>query len=127
MEIINCIEVVVKGMKRELEELQVRFTNYKGVGWENGRFFFPAFVLRIKKIDVAVGRDFAFLSDSGQSRVDGCRRRGHQLTMGEFRANEVENFGKEDGQLEVFRNSQLRKREEFSEIIKSVGEEECLD
>ena len=46
--------------------------------------------------------------------------------MGEFRANEVESFRKEDVQLEVFRNSQLRKREEFSEMMKSVGEEECL-
>ena len=44
--------------------------------------------------------------------------------MGEFRANEVENFGKKDGQLEVFRNSQLRKREEFLEMMKSVGEDE---
>ena len=47
MKIVNCVEVVVKGMKRESEELQMRFTNYKGVGWENGRFFFPAFILRV--------------------------------------------------------------------------------
>ena len=47
MEIINCIEVMVKGMKRESEELQVRFADYKGVGRKNGRLFFPTFVFRI--------------------------------------------------------------------------------
>ena len=47
MKIINCIKVMVKGMKREIEELQVRFTDYKGVGRKNGRLFFPAFVLGV--------------------------------------------------------------------------------
>ena len=47
MEIINCIEVVVKGVKRESEELQVRFADHKRIGRKNGRLFFPAFVLRI--------------------------------------------------------------------------------
>ena len=47
MKVINCVEVLVKRMKKEAEELQMRFTDYKGVGWENGRFFFPAFILRI--------------------------------------------------------------------------------
>ena len=58
--------------------------------------------------------------------MDGSRRRGHahQLTMGKVGANGVENFGKEGGQLEVFKNSRLKKREEFSEIVRSVGEDE---
>ena len=44
--------------------------------------------------------------------------------MGKVRTNGVENFGKEGGRLEVFKNSRLKKREEFSEIMKSVGEDE---
>ena len=47
MEIINRIEIMVKGMKREMEELQVRFADYKGDGRKNGRLFFPAFVLGV--------------------------------------------------------------------------------
>ena len=47
MKIINYIEVMVKEMKRETKELQVRFVDYKGVGRKNGRLFFPAFIFRI--------------------------------------------------------------------------------
>ena len=44
--------------------------------------------------------------------------------MSKVRVNGVENFGKEGGQLKVFKNSRLKKRGEFSEIMKSVGEDE---
>ena len=47
MEIINRIEIMVKGMKREAEKLQVRFADHEGVGRKNRRFFFPALVPRI--------------------------------------------------------------------------------
>ena len=44
--------------------------------------------------------------------------------VSKVRVNGFENFGKEDGQLEVLINSQLRKREEVLEMMKSVGEDE---
>ena len=47
MKVVNCIEIVIKRVKRESEKLQMRFTDNKGVGYEDGRFFFPAFILRI--------------------------------------------------------------------------------
>ena len=38
---------MVKRMKREMEELEMRFANYKGIGRKNGRLFFPAFIFGI--------------------------------------------------------------------------------
>ena len=40
-------KIMVKWVKREAEELQVRFANYKRIGRKNGGLFFPTFILRI--------------------------------------------------------------------------------
>ena len=47
MKVVNNVKVMVKRMKREAKELQVRFANYKRIGRKNGRLFFLAFVLSI--------------------------------------------------------------------------------
>ena len=43
--------------------------------------------------------------------------------VSKVRANGFENFGEKDGQLEIFKSSQLKKGRGFSEIVKSVGED----
>ena len=65
MKIINRVKVVIERMKREPKELKMGFTDYEGIGWKNGGFFFPTFILGIQEIDVAVGRNPTFFSDSG--------------------------------------------------------------
>ena len=47
MNVVNGVKVMIKRMKREAKELQMRFANHKGIGRKNGRLFFPSFVLRI--------------------------------------------------------------------------------
>ena len=47
MKVVNGVKVMIKRMKREAKELQMRFTNHQGIGRKNRRLFFPAFILGI--------------------------------------------------------------------------------
>ena len=64
MKIIDRVKVMIERMKRKPKELKMGFTDYEGIGWKNGGFFFPTFILGIQKIDIAVGRNPIFLFDS---------------------------------------------------------------
>ena len=47
MKIIDRVKVMIERMKRKPKELKMGFTDYEGVGWKNGGFFFPTFILGI--------------------------------------------------------------------------------
>ena len=47
MEVIDGIDVVIEGMKRETNDLEMWLANDKGIWRKNQRLFFPTFVFRI--------------------------------------------------------------------------------
>ena len=77
MKVVNGIEILIERMKGEAYKLKMWLTNHQIVWGKDRGFYFPAFIFRIKKIQIAVGRNFTFFPYSNQSRVNCGGRRSH--------------------------------------------------
>ena len=136
MKVVDKVKVVIEGMERKTNDLEVWFANHQRVRRKKWRFLFPTIVFGINEVHVAISWDLALVSDSSQGWMSRSRRGSHTQNScwNRIERRESQKFGREWEKFGLTRGFG-RENAEFSRMMSKVkkmgsfvaGEEGFLD